>query len=87
MIGRLGAAAEASFLVSMSGFDIELPSIEDWPRIAELVTKYADLPLGGTDASVVVAAERLDTDLVITLDSDFNVVRPKHCQSFQLLPG
>ena len=43
--------------------------------------------LGGTDASVVALAERLNTDLIITLDRrHFNAVRPRHCLAFRLLP-
>jgi uncharacterized protein len=85
---RLGPATEAGFLASLAHSDVRLPVPEDWLRIAELVERYADFPLGAMDASVVALAERLDTDLVITLDRrHFSAVRPKHCTSFQLLPS
>ncbi len=32
---------------------------DDWLRIAELVSRSRDLPLGTVDASIVAAAERL----------------------------
>jgi hypothetical protein len=32
---------------------------EDWLRMAEPVGRYADLPLGSGDASVITAGERL----------------------------
>ena len=49
----------------------------DWLRIAELVARYGDLPLGTVDASVVAAAERLGVTEVATLDRrHFSVVRP-----------
>lgn len=84
---RLGARAEGAFLRGLEGFDVEAPAPQDWSRIAELVEEYADFPLGGTDASVVALAERLGTDLVITLDRrHFAAVRPRHCPAFQLLP-
>jgi predicted nucleic acid-binding protein len=84
---RLGAKAEATFLRSLTEVDVELPALDDWPRIAELVDRYRNLPLGGTDASVVALAERLETDVVITLDRrDFSAVRPRHRRSFRLLP-
>ncbi len=71
----------------LAGLDVEAPAPADWPRIAELVERYGDFPLGGTDASVVALAERLDTDLVITLDvRHFGAVRPRHCPAFRLLP-
>ena len=84
---RLGSHAEAGFLRGLTSFDIEAPLPEDWTRIGELVEQYADLRLGGTDASVVALAERLDTDVVITLDRrHFGAVRPRHCTAFRLLP-
>jgi len=88
LIGRrLGAAVEATFLHTLQAFEIEAPTPEEWPRMAELVRQYGDFPLGGTDASVVVLAERLNTDLIITLDRrHFGAVRPRHCPSFHLLP-
>jgi predicted nucleic acid-binding protein len=88
MVGRrLGAAIEARFLGTLAKSDVAAPGPDDWRRIAELVMRYADFPLGGTDASVVALAERLDTDIVITLDRrHFSAVRPRHCQSLRLLP-
>ena len=59
----------------------------DWLRIAELVSRYRDLPLGTVDASVVAAAERLDITEIATLDRrHFSIVRPVHTGSFELLP-
>ena len=88
LIGRrLGPGAEAALARGVADFDMELPSAADWRRIADLIEQYADLPLGAADASIVALAERLGTDLVITLDRrHFSVVRPRHCAAFQLLP-
>jgi uncharacterized protein len=59
----------------------------DWLRIAELVEQYADLPLGTVDASVVAAAERLGATTIATLDRrHFSVIRPRHVESFELVP-
>ena len=50
----------------------------DWLRIAELVGRYHDLPLGMVDASVIATAERLGVTEVATLDRrHFSVVQPK----------
>jgi uncharacterized protein len=85
---RLGANVEARFLRSLTDIEVESPSEDDWSRIADLVDEYADFPLGGADASVVALAERLDTDIVITLDRrHFSAVRPRHCTAFSLLPA
>lgn len=85
---RLGPAAEARFLRGVGQIEIEPPAPADWDRIAGLVDRYADLPLGGTDASVVVLAERLDAEIVVTLDRRrFTVVRPRHRPQLELLPA
>jgi predicted nucleic acid-binding protein len=88
MIGRrLGPSAEARFLGELGQLEVEAPAADDWPRIAELVERYKDFPLGGTDASVIALAERLGSEIVITLDRrHFGAVRPRHCGSLQLLP-
>ena len=55
--------------------------------MAELVEIYADFPLGGTDASVIALAERLDAPVVVTLDRrHFDAVRPRHIEAFELVP-
>jgi predicted nucleic acid-binding protein len=55
--------------------------------MAQLVVEYADFPLGGTDASVIALAERLDARVVVTLDRrHFSAVRPRHRDAFELLP-
>jgi uncharacterized protein len=84
---RLGARAEAAFLRGVGGLEVEPPSPEDWPRMAELVERYGDFPLGGTDASVIALAERLGAPVVITLDRrHFSAVKPRHRSAFDLLP-
>ncbi|MET9210513.1 MULTISPECIES: type II toxin-antitoxin system VapC family toxin [unclassified Nocardia] len=57
---RLGAEAEVRFLGDFAAglFAVEPVHPADWLRIAELVAKYRDLPLGTADASVVAVAER-----------------------------
>ena len=85
---RLGPKNEARFLRGLAEVEIEPPRLADWERIADLVDRYADLPLGGTDASVIALAERLDTPIVVTLDRrHFTVVRPRHCEALDLLPS
>ena len=85
---RQGPAVEARFLRDLEGMDVQAPSAGDWARIGDLVEQYASLPLGATDASAVALAERLATDLLITLDRrHFSVVRPTHTARFRLLPS
>lgn len=51
--------------------------------MAELFAQNADLPRGGTDASVIAPAERVDTDTGMTLGCrHFAAVAPRHQGSF-----
>jgi uncharacterized protein len=84
---RLGARVEAAFLRGLATLEVEAPAVEDWPAIADLVERYADFPLGGTDASVAVLADRLGTHLILTLDRrHFGAIRSAHGRPFRLLP-
>lgn len=86
---RLGTEPEVRFLGDLAGgaFTVDPVAVADWLRIAELVARYRDLPLGTVDASVVAAAERLGATEVATVDRrHFSVVRPAHVDGFTLLP-
>ena len=86
---RLGWKAEVRFLGDVAGGNLVLEPLHpaDTIRIAELVARYHDLPLGTIDASVVAAAERLTVEDVATTDRrHFGVVRPNHTATFRLLP-
>ena len=86
---RLGAEAEIRFLgdLASGAFHVEPTLPGDWLRIAELVGRYRDLPLGTVDASVIATAERLGISEIATVDRrHFTVVRPDHTESFTLLP-
>jgi uncharacterized protein len=90
LLGRAGGARiEAAFLQSIvqRTFTIVDLELDDYARMAELVTIYADFPLGTTDAAVIAIAERLGISEVATLDRrHFHAVRPRHTQAFTLLP-
>jgi predicted nucleic acid-binding protein len=88
MLGsRLGPMIEAQFLRGMAAFEVESPTRQDWRLIADLVERYADFPLGATDASIVVLAERLGTDVVLTFDyRHFRALRMSGGRPFTLLP-
>ncbi|MEV4064842.1 type II toxin-antitoxin system VapC family toxin [Nonomuraea dietziae] len=87
---RVGPQAEVTFLKSFggNGFHVAELEEEDLPRMAELVERYIDLPLGLVDAAVIAIAERLGLGEVATVDHrHFRVVRPRHVKAFRLLPG
>lgn len=86
---RLGMDAEVRFLgdIAAGSFSVEPVHPGDWLRIAELVARYRQLPLGTVDASVVASAERLGLDTVVTIDRrHFGVVQPVHVDRLRLLP-
>ena len=86
---RLGFEPEVRFLgdLAAGAFSVAPVAARDWLRIAELVARYRDLPLGTVDASVVATAERLGATDIATVDRrHFSVVRPNHAAAFTLLP-
>jgi uncharacterized protein len=89
----LGPTAEAAFLDSVgTGPDYTFQLVElvdsDLRRMSGLVRQYADLRLGGTDASVVAICERLGIITVATVNlRDFATVRPHHIPAFITVPG
>lgn len=86
---QLGPHAEAALYSSITSGQLQVAGLghQDWERIRELVTAYADLRLGGTDASVITLAERLGAIRIATLNHrHFRVVRPRHAAAFELLP-
>ena len=87
--GAMNRRPEIRFLgdLAAGSFMVEPVAPVDWLRIAELVGRYRDLPLGTVDASVVATAERLGIVEVATVDHrHFGVVRPRHTERFLLLP-
>ena len=84
---RLGTDAEIRFLGDLASGNLitEQVAAADWMRIAELVARYSDLPLGTVDVSVIAAAERLTVTEIATFDHrHFTVVRA--AIGFTLLP-
>jgi uncharacterized protein len=86
---QLGSRAEAALYDSIIDGTVYVEELlaDDWLRVRELVESYADLRLGGTDASLVAVAERRGIARLATLDRrHFTVVRPRHVDAFTLLP-
>lgn len=87
---QLDLRAESLLYQSISEGELHIEHLirPDWARIAELVDMYRDIGLDAADASVIAIADRLDQNEVATLDErDFRIVRPRHVDSFDLLPG
>ncbi len=55
------------------------------PRIAELMRRYADIPMSLADACLVRMSELIPDCVVLTLDSDFRIYRRHRRQKIPLL--
>ena len=85
-----GVDAELTLLGELSSGAYELASfgVDDLIRARAVVERYRDLPLGLADASLVVLADRYETDTILTLDErHFRVVRSLSGNPFRLLPA
>jgi uncharacterized protein len=59
----------------------------DVPRVRELMTRYADVPMDFAEACLVRAGERERIRVVFTIDRlGFSTFAPKHVRRFSLLP-
>ena len=82
---RNGGAACLDFL--LGGGALLVPSTEpSIKRCRILLDKYADLPIDFADATLIVLAEELNTDLVFTFDSDFRIYRIRGRKHFRIVP-
>ena len=79
----------ANFLAKLPRMKFEIITLETthFQRTAELLRQYADSRVDYVDATVVAVAEQLQITRVLTLDHrDFQIIRPRHCDYFELLP-
>ncbi|HKU72837.1 MAG TPA: PIN domain-containing protein [Pyrinomonadaceae bacterium] len=81
--------AAADFIASLASTELtlEIPRQGDYSRSAEILRQYSDAKLDFVDTLIVAIAERLNITRVLTLDRrDFQLIRPKHCSAFEILP-
>jgi predicted nucleic acid-binding protein len=86
---RLGPRHARAVLADVANNTYELApfSTEDVGAANAILTKYEDLGIGLTDASIVVLAQRYGTNRVLTLDErDFRALRVKR-KTFAVLPA
>jgi len=78
--------AQCNFLTWVSqALIIDQETLLDFPQIIGMVKKYADLPADFADASLIALCERLNTQLIASVDSDFTVYRNAAKQTFRNL--
>ncbi len=87
---RLGDGARRSFIADLAAgrFTVACLEKEDYAKVSELDARYADLRLGLADCSVIITANRYETDRIITFDErHFRAVAPLTGGAFTLLPA
>lgn len=85
---RLGVDPEVRFLGDLAAGNliVEPVAAPDWMRIAELVVRHGDHPLGTVDASVIAAAERLGANDIATLDRRHFAIVQSNIGDLNLIP-
>lgn len=84
-----GIWAVARFLQSLKVAQPELTATlyEDIDRAQVIMLDYSEAKLDFVDCCIVAMAERLRITTIATYDRrDFTIIRPKHCEYFELLP-
>lgn len=90
ILTRMTSAEEIVLLdeVAAGVFDLARFDADDIAKARAVIERYSDLDLGLTDASIVVLAERYDTNRVLTLDErHFRALRTLDGKPFTLLPA
>jgi len=89
LLGKfLGEEAKAAFLerVGEQSVLVHAFGIEDAQRMADLIRRYADLPMDLADASLVLLAEHLGHGRILSTDMrDFEAYRWKNHAPFENL--
>ena len=88
LLGGVRGGRQACLDFFLSGAALLVPATKaSLRRARELVGQYADLPMDHADATLVVLAEELGTNLVFTTDRrDFGVYRIKGRRRFEVRP-
>lgn len=76
-------------MVQKGALKIAEASTQMMARMPELMRKFRDIPMDLADASLVALAEAKRTNVIFTLDSDFEVYRlpPHYKKGFELIPA
>ena len=86
---RLGHSAELAVLseLASSAYTHACLDREDLRACADVIARHSDASLGVTDASLLVLADRLGIDRVLTLDRrHFSTARTPNGRALALLP-
>jgi predicted nucleic acid-binding protein len=84
---RIGADSELALAHAIANNELAVEPLDrrDWPRVEQLMKRYAFL--GFVDATVIAVAERLKLKTLATTDRrHFGAVKPAHVEKLQLVP-
>lgn len=89
ILRELGYSVLVRFLQSLVRKElvVERATNHDLTRTAEILEKYADSRIDFVDCVIAAMAERLAIETILTVDQrHFQLIRPKHCSHFNVLP-
>lgn len=88
LLGRMTGGAVICLDFFLAGGAVLVPStLGSIRRARDLMEKYEDLPMDFADATLVVLAEEVGTNLIFTTDKrDFSVYRIKGRRRFRVVP-
>ncbi len=89
LLGDLTGGVSAVLRLVLDGGAVLVPGSEEALRRADdLVRRYADLPLDYADATLVVLAEEVKSEHILTLDrKDFSTLRWGRNRAFRIHPS
>lgn len=89
LLGRIAGGRKTCLDFFLAGGAVLVPSTPaSLRRSRELIATYDDLPMDFADATLVVLAEELDTNLIFTTDRrDFSVYRIRGRKRFSISPN
>lgn len=84
---HINTNARSDFYQRLANSNIKIFSFDklDYIEISNLLIKYSDLPMDYADATVYLSCQKLKTNLVCTVDSDFKVYKLKNKTYFKNL--
>jgi hypothetical protein len=85
-VGGIAAQNNLWSLLSGGVLRLYLPSEDEWRRIQELMTQYADMPLDMADASLASAAEQLSDRHLFSIDNLLRAARMRGGHFFDFVP-
>ena len=74
-------------LLTAASIGVHVAGPDEVERVHHLMEAYRDTPMDLADASIVAAAETLQTPRIFSIDSDFLVYRYRDREAFEVTPG